>query len=517
MNKKAFSLIAVFSAALLFAAPKTPMQAALDKVDQGGEWLSAGSIAKEYQKFINETPNLKDPQAQLQQKLVRKIYKIFGSHLIQAQASSSKEASPGCWVYKTYAYFGKKNMALPNIYNVISNADRQLDLVDLPANTIIAASLDLQIDKFYALLRKEFMANDDEFKTMLLNIESAVKERKVDLNKLFASLHGTFKLCIAGTSPADLAIRITIPDRKGELAAIIRRELKLKADAANATLPFFFMPVKVNFNKDNVTLANPTPLNQTEKLGNTPAFANYLSHIGRSGNYYFLINLTPQLINTINAMMPPQIKEVLALKPFSAVFVGKYDAEGIYQIGAANFSGTRMIAVGTTSLMSSILLPALSAARERARQVNCTSNLKQIGLALHMYADDNKEKFPAANGIKGLQELIDKEYIDTNVFSCSSQPAKYPDGKLTSACPYIYIGGIYGKIPVNAGKCPLAFEKPGYHRNTNRVNVVFADGHVMALPVNNYNNPAQVIGILNAKNKYPAELLDKMVRAVAEN
>ena len=37
------------------------------------------------------------------------------------------------------------------------------------------------------------------------------------------------------------------------------------------------------------------------------------------------------------------------------------------------------------------------------------------------------------------------------------------------------------------------------------------------MPIANYNNPAQVIGVLNTKNKYPAELLDKMVRTVAEN
>ena len=516
MNKKIFSLVAVFSTAILFAAPRTPMQAALDKVDQGGEWLYAGSMAKEYQKFINNVPNLKDPQAQLQQKLVRKFYKILGMQLIQAQANSSKEVSPGCWVCKNYAYLGKKNMDLPNIYRFFGNTDRQLDWVDLPANTIIAASIDIKLDKFYALLRDEF-STDDEFKAMFLNIENIVKSRNVDPEKLAASLNGTFKLCIAGSSPADLAIRISIPDREGELAAIIRRELKLNAKAADATLPFFFMPVKVKFNKDSVTLANPTPLNQADKLGNAPAFANYLSHIGRNGNSYFLINLTPQLINTLNAMMPPQIKKILVLKPFSGIMVGKHDAEGIYSIGAANFSGTKMIAVGASSLMSSILLPAVSGAREKARQAHCINNLKQIGLAILMYANDNKDKFPAANGINGLQKLIDQEYIGINIFSCASKPAQYADGKLSTDCPYIYIGGIYEKVPANASNLPLAFEKPGYHKGVNKVNVLFADGHVEALPVTDYNTPAQVIGILNAENKYPAELLDKMVRAVAEN
>ena len=435
MNKKIFSLITIFASAILFAAPKTPMQSALNKVDQGGEWLYAGSQMKDFLKFVNEEPKEKNAELQLQQKLVRKFYKMFGTHLIQAQASSVKETTPGCWVYKTYNYFGKKNMQLPNIYMAFNYTERKLDLVNLPANTVIAASIDLQFDKFYAFFRKEFTANDDEFKAMIINIENTVKSRNIDLNKLFASLNGTFKFCVAGSSPADLAIRITIPDRTGDVASVIRRSLNLKADASEATLPFFFMPVKVKFNKDNITLANPARLSNSGTLGNDPNFSKYLTQTGRNGNSYMLINLTPQLINTLNAFMPPEIKNILDLKPFSGLMVGKYDAEGIYTIGAANFSGTQMVAVGSTSLMSSILLPALSAARERARSVHCTNNLRQIGLALHLYADDNKEKFPAANGIKGLQELIDKEYIDTTVFSCSSQPAKYPDGKLTSACP----------------------------------------------------------------------------------
>ena len=37
-----------------------------------------------------------------------------------------------------------------------------------------------------------------------------------------------------------------------------------------------------------------------------------------------------------------------------------------------------------------MLLPALSAARERARSSNCISNLKNLGLACRMYADSNK-------------------------------------------------------------------------------------------------------------------------------
>jgi len=53
-----------------------------------------------------------------------------------------------------------------------------------------------------------------------------------------------------------------------------------------------------------------------------------------------------------------------------------------------------LVVTAIIAMLASMLLPALAKAREVARKAKCISNLRQIGMALHMYAEDNGEYFP---------------------------------------------------------------------------------------------------------------------------
>ena len=73
-----------------------------------------------------------------------------------------------------------------------------------------------------------------------------------------------------------------------------------------------------------------------------------------------------------------------------------------------------LVVIAIIAILAAMLLPALSAARERARASNCTAQLKQIGVALTMYLGDNNNYFPYWPKDNKLHEQF-HPYLSTGV------------------------------------------------------------------------------------------------------
>lgn len=157
-------------------------------------------------------------------------------------------------------------------------------------------------------------------------------------------------------------------------------------------------------------------------------------------------------------------------------------------------------------MLVSVMLPSLCRSSETANRVKCASNLKQIGLAISLYAKDHGGQYPHL-----LAVLPSEQDITAEVMTCPSSNDEKPAAtdiaeivaELTAAetkapghkhcMSYVYVGQALTEKTVSE-TAVVAYE-PLENHDGDGTNVLFGDGHVEFISKHGWPNIAADAGI----------------------
>src|SRR5262245_25972107 len=106
-----------------------------------------------------------------------------------------------------------------------------------------------------------------------------------------------------------------------------------------------------------------------------------------------------------------------------------------------------LVVIAIIGILAAMLLPTLGMAKERARRIACMNNLRQLGLALEMFASDNDGRYPPRMD-PSWPTFLQPGYVNVGLLRCPSDldassfsfPGMGPDDPRAAPRSYLFNG-----------------------------------------------------------------------------
>jgi prepilin-type N-terminal cleavage/methylation domain-containing protein len=85
-----------------------------------------------------------------------------------------------------------------------------------------------------------------------------------------------------------------------------------------------------------------------------------------------------------------------------------------------------LVVIAIIAILAAMLLPSLGRAKESARRISCTSNLKQLGIATMLYVDDSRGLLPPRSSVERWPAALHASFRDVHLLRCPTDSRTVP-------------------------------------------------------------------------------------------